>query len=715
MFVSLFYNFNTIFYHFNDFKNLLNTKTDMKILISILIITLLLFILRFTISFFKIKMQQKVNRFQDYSFTVKFILILLFFNYACQSKIEEDIIVNDIPNEVLKPYTVNNNTGELSSRINYVHRTATIKPLVTDKLGKTNANYVNGAQELYYWEHVAEVEPLVVNGNTLSATHISLANNKAYVSYHKQGDEHIGAVEIIELSNANNPIIISQATFLNSDINAIISEIGVNSLLKVWLAMSNEKNGAQVYELDAINGLLSENYRRVNMSNIFDTGVSASANGIAVTNDYLYVTSGKTFGGTVQLNKNDLSPVSFETYPNAKYVAVNGMTNNSKVVSLVTGDNASIKVSNIEGGLVSSTYNIGSIFHQNVLETYRGKSTMEFSPLNSNYLYIAKGKEGLVKLDISNGNVLNQSKGAMLVVGNTNGVTTDTDYIYTANGSDGISISPHPENNNDDILPVFYWDMAEEGASANYIVADGEWVFIAKGGGGFKILRKRTKDEYKTITTYNSSGKPDGLEEDKIICSTLLPNIYQNVLPERQNAITAHPEYFTNTTKNVVVKEETELFLTFIDEGAGYKNVLGYYTYQEGNKPSNQELLDKVVIFPNASAQGSGGQLIRGNTMRLLGTFEPGTVISFFVIANGWRNGKITDGYYTQHSDIDYNLSGRQQSIIFYDATCNSTVIAFEDISVPNGDNDFNDAIFEISASNPNAIDTSMFVQIGGD
>ena len=341
----------------------------MKILISILIITLLLFILRFTISFFKIKMQQKVNRFQDYSFTVKFILILLFFNYACQSKIEEDIIVNDIPNEVLKPYTVNNNTGELSSRINYVHRTATIKPLVTDKLGKTNANYVNGAQELYYWEHVAEVEPLVVNGNTLSATHISLANNKAYVSYHKQGDEHIGAVEIIELSNANNPIIISQATFLNSDINAIISEIGVNSLLKVWLAMSNEKNGAQVYELDAINGLLSENYRRVNMSNIFDTGVSASANGIAVTNDYLYVTSGKTFGGTVQLNKNDLSPVSFETYPNAKYVAVNGMTNNSKVVSLVTGDNASIKVSNIEGGLVSSTYNIGSIFHQNVLET----------------------------------------------------------------------------------------------------------------------------------------------------------------------------------------------------------------------------------------------------------------------------------------------------------------------------------------------------------
>jgi hypothetical protein len=653
------------------------------------------------------------NIYLKYTSVIKTFLIILFISYGCQSNIDDDVILKNDIVENQQPFVVNNNSVELSKRINYVNRTATIKPIVKDYLGKSSSISVNGAQELYYWEHVAEVDPLVVEGKTLSATHITLSNNIAYVSYHKQGNEHLGAVDIINLTNANFPTIISQATFLNSDINAIQSGTGLNSLSKVWLAMSNEKNGAQLFELDIINGLLSENYRRVNMSNIFDSGVSASANGVAVSNDYLYVTSGKTYGGTIQLNKNDLTPVSYESYSDAKYVSVNGNSNNFKTVSLVTGDNAAIKVSNIGEGLNSTTFNIGSIFHQNVLETYRGKSTMEFSPLNNNHLYVAKGKNGLVNIDINNGNVLNSSKGSMLVVGNTNAVTTDNDYIYTANGSDGISISPHPSSNGEDILPIFYWDMAEEGASANYIVADGEWVFIAKGGGGFKILRKRKKDEYKTITTYNNSGKPDGLEEDKIICSTLLPNIYANVLPERQNAITAHPEYFENPVKNIVVKEETELYLTFIDEGAGYKNVLGYYTYQEGNKPTSEDQLDKVVIFPNASAQGSGGQLVRGNTMRLLGTFEPGTIISFFVIANGWRNGKITDGYYTQHTDIDYNLSGRQQSIIFYDATCNSTVIAFEDITVPNGDNDFNDAIFEISASNPNALDTSNFIQIG--
>jgi hypothetical protein len=643
-----------------------------------------------------------------------FFLLLIGLMNACQEKsyIDEDLEV--IVEEETIPYRINNDANMLSQRIEYIHRTATIEPVVSGLNGRTTSRNMNGAQELYYWELVAEVAPLVIEGNTLSATHITLADNKAYVSYHRQGNIHKGAVEIIDLSNPNFPEIISQASFSKADINAVTSDFqGSEASRKIWLAMSDATHGAQVIEIESQTGLISENYSRVNISNILDNaGVSASANGITATNNYLYVTSGKTYGGTVVLNKNNLSGVASESYSDAKYIAVNGRNNNSKVVSLVTGDNASIKVGTVGSGLNTNSFAIGSIFHQNVIETYRGKSTMEFSPINNNNIYIAKGKDGIALVDTNNGTILSESKGTMLVAGNTNGVTTDADYIYAANGADGISISPHPQNG-ERIEPIFYWDMAEDDASANFIMADGEWVFVAKGGGGFKILRKRVKDEYKTITTYNNNGKPDGLEEDIEVCSTLLPNIYANVLPEQQNAMELHPEFFENPVKNLTVTEETELYLTFIDEGAGFKNVLGYYTYQEGSVPTSEEQLDKIVIFPNASAQGSGGELVRGNTMRLLGTFEPGTVIGFFVIANGWRNGQITDGLYSQHTDIGFNMSGRQQSLIFYDATCNSTVIAFEDITVPNGDNDFNDAIFEISASNPNALDTSSFIQIG--
>lgn len=661
----------------------------------------------------KIKQINFFNNFKNLKF-IPLLLVGIFYNCSSTTEAELSNVSNNTAAVEELPFKVNNNSSQLSQRITYINRTATITPLVSG-LNARGSSTVNGTQEMYYWEHVAEVDPLVVNGQTLSATHITLDDNKAYVSYHKQGNVHLGAVEIIDLNNANFPEIITQATFLNSDINAVTSGyINGSSNLKVWLAMSDSKNGAQLFELEANGGLFSENYRRKNLSNVLEgSGVSASANGIAITDDYLYITSGKTHGGTVMINKNTFEAVDSESYSDAKYVAVSGTSLGSKVVSLVTGDNASIKVDDVKNSLESTSYDIGSIFHQNVLETYRGKSTMEFSPVDQDKVYIAKGKDGLALVDVTNGEISNESKGLMLVVGNTNGVSSDIDYVYAANGSDGISISPHPTNGGGDIEPIFYWDMAEEGASANYIIADGEWVFVAKGGGGFKILRKRTKDEYKTITTYNNSGKPDGMEDDKVICSTLLPNIYNNVLPERQNAMTAHPEYFTNPVKTLVIEEETELNLTFIDEGAGYKNVLGYYTYQVGNKPTSADQVDKIVIFPNASAERSGGQLVRGNTMRLLGTFEEGTVVSFFLIANGWRNGSITDGYYTQHSDIDYNLSGRQQSILFYDSTCSSIVIAFEDINVPNGDNDFNDAIFEITPSNPNAIDTSALNQIG--
>ncbi|WP_152287294.1 DUF4114 domain-containing protein [Flavicella marina] len=647
------------------------------------------------------------------------LFLIIAITTSCQNVIEHDVMTHEeTVKEEAAVYEIDNNEQSLSSRITYINRTATITPIINDasysKKGSLKAKSVNGVEEMYYWEHVADVAPLIINEKFLSVTHITLNNNKAYISYHKQGDEHFGAIETIDLNNPNFPIIASRATFPRSDINAISSGPSAASPnVKVWLAMSNSKNGAQLYEIETDNGVYTDKHRRVNLSNIFDTGISASANGIASTSQFLYVTSGKTHGGTVKLNKSSLKALDFESYQNAKYIAANSFSGNPVIASLVTGDNASLKINRDENDLNATNFSIGEIFHQNVIETYRGKSTMEFSPKNSNNLYIAKGKDGIGLYDINNGVELNKSKGTMLIAGNTNGVSTDIDYVYAANGSDGISISPHPTNQNEDICPIFYWDLAEEDASANYIIADGEWVFVAKGKGGFKILRKRTKDEYKTVTTYNDNGKPDGMEDDKEVCSTLLPNIYSNVLPERQNAMKQHPEYFLNPVKNLVIKEKTELNLTFIDEGAGYKNVLGYYTYNENDPITEENLLDKIVIFPNVSAQGSGGQLIRGNTMRLLGEFEPGTVVGFFLIANGWRNGSITDGYYSQHTDINFNRSGRQQSIIFYDANCNSVVIAFEDISVPNGDNDFNDAIFEITSSNPNALEVESFNQIG--
>ena len=639
------------------------------------------------------------------------ILLLAILSFSCTPEIDSNSIEISQP-KVVERFKLVDAPAAFDGRVEFVGRTAAMKPINQER-SSLNGRSIQDTDD-YYWLYVASVSSPTVNGQLLSATHFSFADDKAYVSYHKQGNTHLGAVEVIDLSNPNSPSLIGRLEFEGADINAITSDFETEGAArKLWLAASDEKNGAVVIDITTNNGLLTEEILRKTISNYIDNDqVSSSANAIAATDNYVAVTCGKTHGGTFILNKNDLSLAHKAEYSNAKYIGLNGVNDNARYVTLVTGDNAKLKTQSINQFNAATNYSIGSITHQNVEAAYGGKNTLHFSPKNNNLVYVAMGENGLRTFDITNGRKVNESKGNMLIAGNTNGVSIDNDYVYIANGADGLMITTHPSTG-EDITPFFYWDQEEMPASANYVEGDGDWVFVAKGEGGFKILRKLPRDGYIPITPYDPQGVPDGLEPDLEICEELESNIYTLALPERANAMENHPEFFNHPMKDIHIKEDGEVFLTFIDEGAGYRNVLGYYTYKEDNPPSSVEDLNEVIIFPNASKIRSGGGLEPGNTMKLLGTFEKGDVIGFFLIANGWVNGKVTDGRFTQYTDISFNGSGQQQSVIFQDNACSSLIIAFEDISLPSGDKDFNDAIFQITASPQSVIDNSEYVQLG--
>ena len=58
---------------------------------------------------------------------------------------------------------------------------------------------------------------------------------------------------------------------------------------------------------------------------------------------------------------------------------------------------------------------------------------------------------------------------------------------------------------------------------------------------------------------------------------------------------------------SLTIKESTEATVTFMDEGAGYRNSLGVYEIdEEGN------ISDVQILFANASKEGSGGDLVKG-------------------------------------------------------------------------------------------------------
>ena len=81
------------------------------------------------------------------------------------------------------------------------------------------------------------------------------------------------------------------------------------------------------------------------------------------------------------------------------------------------------------------------------------------------------------------------------------------------------------------------------------------------------------------------------------------------------------------------IKEATTATVTFMDEGAGYRNSLGVYEIAEDGSITNVK-----ILFANASKQGSGGNLIPGES-NIQFDVEAGAQLGFFVVSNGFGKG----------------------------------------------------------------------------
>lgn len=114
-------------------------------------------------------------------------------------------------------------------------------------------------------------------------------------------------------------------------------------------------------------------------------------------------------------------------------------------------------------------------------------------------------------------------------------------------------------------------------------------------------------------TNYSSGGIPLTMADDIAVSSELLNKI-STALPERRNVTLTNPDYITNDAgANITVQESGEVFVTFLHEGAGYRNGFGYFTYT-GDTPTDRSQINEVVLLPNASFYYSGGD---ANGMRV--------------------------------------------------------------------------------------------------
>ncbi|WP_276089862.1 LruC domain-containing protein [Pedobacter sp. JY14-1] len=229
-----------------------------------------------------------------------------------------------------------------------------------------------------------------------------------------------------------------------------------------------------------------------------------------------------------------------------------------------------------------------------------------------------------------------------------------------------------------------------------------------------------------------SLGRPKYLEPTPDAIDPSLLSYVNASLPEGKPLTTTHPEYLTSSAgSNLVITQTADVWVTFVSEGAGYLNTLAYYTYDTNNPPSSVTTgtafggIDKVtMIFPNASAYGTGGGLLSGDKVKL-GTFEAGTTIAFVLLQNAWTGSGINTSTSTKfYSESKFNpetvTSRKKHSVLLYDDVHKLYLMGFEDINRSDGsgsDNDFNDLVIYATANPITAISNTgvSTVDKGGD
>ncbi len=202
---------------------------------------------------------------------------------------------------------------------------------------------------------------------------------------------------------------------------------------------------------------------------------------------------------------------------------------------------------------------------------------------------------------------------------------------------------------------------------------------------------------------YNRNiGKPNNLIWSRNEYSDDFFERINNALPESE----LNEAFITDDNGSTIHIEETaEVFVTFIHEGAGYKNSFGYFTFDSENPPLSVDQVSEIIVFPNLSYP----HMAKGHRVSL-GVHPAGTSIGFFIAANGFSyytgvKSRKTPYYYSlQNLNPENDPTLRQHAVLLYDEEVSEVILGFEDLPRTWGDNDFNDAVFSIKSTPESAI-----------
>ena len=394
-------------------------------------------------------------------------LLAMFIAQSCQSN--DDLTSND------EKVILNSDANALNARMD--HSSSGVINLVSSNL--TSKNAVVTETDNFPMSLLAEVNPPVYEGKTLTATHVDVKDNYIYVSYNTAGETYLGAIDVIDITEPNNPKLVVQAILPNTDISTVVYDNG-NLYIAGATSVDANKNietPAFVARMPLKSGLLTTDYTNIPLLSYVGTGVAVAPN------EYFSVSGNNGVLAKIDKTTNTIKA----TIPIADLRALGYINNKVVVLSGTEG----VKIYNADTMSLISSFKTGT-------DVAEAKRTIDFQGDN---ILVAQGYSGLTVYNATGGLVQNLALPTSISGVNsadivTNAVSVNGDYAYAANGAAGIAVYQKQT------LNLVSLGSISLGGSANYVKSVGDYIFVANGSGGLKIVKKVTVstincDDYK--------------------------------------------------------------------------------------------------------------------------------------------------------------------------------------------------------------------------
>ena len=608
------------------------------------------------------------------------LLISGLFLASCEKDPVEDRISQDV-------MIIDNDLSKLGRRVSIVEggRLMQIQPV--EFKGATKNLESSTAPARYEIYLRAEVDPPVYNGKTLQASHIKIVGNNAFVTYNTKGDEYLGGVDVFDVSDIENPTLVQGVIFPEKDISSIdIDPLGTgnNNFIYLTGAYNPDINDLGLESPAVVEKFIANKanqFMHLGEQRKFFDLESFAGNDIRhyeQGSKRVYVTSGS--GGGLSILGNELSRISYIPVPYARSIDTDG----TNMVVYSAEDNRLI-VMDMDGEFKREIITGGDHFIGD--EYLEAKSIVR---LKGNLAFVAAGTGGMEIYDIESKekvgflprpNIPEDAEIPLNYV--TNGVSVNEKLVLVANGGSGVHIAGLDDEDGLRSIGKF---MFEYGSSANFIEARDNKVFVATGLGGLKILEIVELEPTQP-------------------CETLWPNIVE-LFPEKASlhepGHPAHALVQDGLPGTIKLIEDGPVYITFIHNGAGWHNQFGYYAYHEDDIPATPDDLDKKIIYQYVNENNNRESRQQGERVRLGSDgqiFPAGTIIGFYIKADGWDRGawQPREPRHLVYTTPEFNYEDSRRHVLFLEGSCLDIVLGFEDMITANSDEDFNDIIFTIS------------------